>query len=121
MVAELLDLPYISLATKLDVAGAQATIVREIEGGKETISVKLPAVIAGQKGMVDEKDLIIPNMRGIMSARTKPLHIQEPVGSEVKVEGVSYDAVPARAAVKMVAADNIGELVRLLHEEAKVI
>ena len=71
--------------------------------------------------MVDEKDLIIPNMRGIMSARTKPLHIQEPVGSEVKVQGVSYDAVPARAAVKMVAADNIDELVKLLHEEAKVI
>ena len=60
-------------------------------------------------------------MRGIMSARTKPLHIQEPVGSEVKVQGVSYDAVPARAAVKMVAADNIDELVKLLHEEAKVI
>ena len=83
--------------------------------------MKLPAVIAGQKGMVDEKDLIIPNMRGIMSARTKPLHIQEPAASEVKVHGVSYDSVPARAAVKMVTPDNLDELVRLLHEEAKVI
>jgi electron transfer flavoprotein beta subunit len=53
----------------------EATAVREIEGGKETISVKLPAVIAGQKGLVEEKDLIIPNMRGIMSARTKPLQL----------------------------------------------
>jgi electron transfer flavoprotein beta subunit len=71
--------------------------------------------------MVDEKDLIIPNMRGIMSARTKPLQVQEPIASEVRVQGVSYDSVPARAAVKMVTPDNLDELVRLLHEEAKVI
>ena len=121
MVAQLLDQPFVNACVGLEVNGSEVNAVREIEGGKETISVKLPIVIAGQKGMVDEKDLIIPNMRGIMSARTKPLHIQEPVGYEVKVQGVSYDAVPARAAVKMVAADNIGELVRLLHEEAKVI
>ena len=116
MVAQLLNQPF-----GLDVNGSEATAVREIEGGKETISVKLPAVIAGQKGLVDEKDLIIPNMRGIMSARTKPLQVQEPVSAEVKVEGVSFDAVPPRAAVKMVAPDNLDELVRLLHEEAKVI
>ena len=94
---------------------------REIEGGKETISVKLPAVVAGQKGLVDEKDLIIPNMRGIMSARTKPLQVVEPSNSEVKVEAVSFDSVAPRAAVKLVSADNLDELVRLLHEEAKVI
>ena len=60
-------------------------------------------------------------MRGIMSARTKPLQVQEPISSEVKVVGVSYDSVPQRAAVKMVTPDNLDELVRLLHEEAKVI
>lgn len=120
MVAQLLNQPFVNACVGLDVNGAEATAVREIDGGKETISVKLPAVIAGQKGMVDEKDLIIPNMRGIMSARTKPLHIQEATGSEVKVQGVSYDSVPARAAVKMVTPDNLDELVRLLHEEAKV-
>lgn len=121
MVAQLLDQPFVNACVGLEVNGTEATAVREIEGGKETISVKLPAVIAGQKGLVDEKDLIIPNMRGIMSARTKPLQIQEAAGANVKVEGVSFDAVPPRAAVKMVSPDNLDELVRLLHEEAKVI
>lgn len=121
MVAQLLGQPFVNACVGLEVIGAEATAVREIEGGKETISVKLPAVIAGQKGMVDEKDLIIPNMRGIMSARSKPLQVLEASASEVKVEGVSYDSVPQRAAVKMVSADNLDELVRLLHEEAKVI
>jgi electron transfer flavoprotein beta subunit len=70
--------------------------------------------------LVDEKDLIIPNMRGIMSARTKPLQVVEPTSSEVKVQGVSYDSVP-KSCCKMVSPDNLDELVRLLHEEAKVI
>ncbi|AZI32341.1 electron transfer flavoprotein subunit beta/FixA family protein [Kaistella carnis] len=121
MVAQLLNLPFVNACVGLEVNDGEAKAVREIEGGKETISVKLPAVIAGQKGMVDEKDLIIPNMRGIMSARTKSLQVNEPVNTEVRVEAVSYDAVPARAAVKMVTPDNLDELVRLLHEEAKVI
>ena len=105
----------------LEVNGTEITAVREIEGGKETVSVKLPAVVAGQKGLVAENELIIPNMRGIMSARTKPLQVLEASSSEVKVEGVSFDSVPARASVKLVSPDNLDELVRLLHEEAKVI
>ncbi|AQX05870.1 electron transfer flavoprotein subunit alpha [Elizabethkingia meningoseptica] len=121
MVAQLLNQPFVNACVGLEVNGGEATAVREIEGGKETISVKLPAVIAGQKGMVEEKDLIIPNMRGIMSARTKPLQVVEPSSTEVKVEAVSFDSVPARAAVKLVSPDNLDELVRLLHEEAKVI
>ncbi len=121
MVAQLLNQPFVNACVGLDVSGAEATAVREIDGGREKISVKLPAVIAGQKGMVDEKDLIIPNMRGIMSARAKTLQVQEPSATEVKVEAVSYDSVPARAAVKMISPDNLDELVRLLHEEAKVI
>ncbi|AZI68195.1 electron transfer flavoprotein beta subunit/FixA family protein [Kaistella daneshvariae] len=121
MVAQLLDQPFVNACVGLEINGTEATAVREIEGGKETISVKLPAVIAGQKGMVDEKDLIIPNMRGIMSARTKPLQVVEPSSTEVRVEALSYDSVPARAAVKMISPDNLDELVRLLHEEAKVI
>lgn len=121
MVAQLLSQPFVNACVGLDINGEEAKAIREIEGGKETISVKLPAVIAGQKGMVDEKDLIIPNMRGIMSARTKPLEVKDPANSEVRVDAVSYDSVPARAAVKMVSPDNLDELVRLLHEEAKVI
>ena len=121
MVAQLLNQPFVNACVGLEVNGAEATAVREIEGGKETVTVKLPAVIAGQKGMVEEKDLIIPNMRGIMSARTKPLTVKEATETDVKVKAVSFDSVPARAQVKLVSADNLDELVRLLHEEAKFI
>ena len=121
MLAQLLGKPFVNASVGLEIEGSEAKIVREIEGGKETVSVNLPAVIAGQKGLVDEKELIIPNMRGIMSARTKPLQVLEASSSEVKVQSVSFDSVPARAAVKLVSADNLDELVRLLHEEAKVI
>ena len=121
MIAQLLNQPFVNACVGLEVNGTEATAVREIEGGKETVSVKLPAVIAGQKGMVEEKDLIIPNMRGIMSARTKPLTVKEATETDVKVKAVSFDSVPARAQVKLVSADNLDELVRLLHEEAKVI
>ena len=121
MLAQILGKSFVNAAVGLEIEGAEAKVIREIEGGKETISVSMPAVIAGQKGLVDEKELIIPNMRGIMSARTKPLQVVEPVSSEVKVQSVSFDSVPARAAVKLVSADNLDELVKLLHEEAKVI
>jgi len=121
MLAQILGKPFVNASVGLEVEGSEAKVSREIEGGKETISVNLPAVIAGQKGLVDEKELIIPNMRGIMSARTKTLQVVEPVSSEVKVQSVSFDSVPPRAAVKLVSPDNLDELVRLLHEEAKVI
>ena len=121
MIAQLLNQPFVNACVGLEVNATEATAVREIEGGKETVTVKLPAVIAGQKGMVEEKDLIIPNMRGIMSARTKPLTVKEATETDVKVKPVSFDSVPARAQVKLVSADNLDELVRLLHEEAKVI
>ena len=81
----------------------------------------MPLVVAGQKGLVDEKELIIPNMRGIMGARTKPLEVKEATGAVQGVSSVSFQSVPPRAAVKLVSPDNLDELVRLLHEEAKVI
>lgn len=121
MVAQLLDRPFINACVGLELSSGEAKAVREIDGGRETVSVKLPAVIGGQKGLVDEKDLIIPNMRGIMSARTKPLQVVEPSSTEVKVQPVSFDSVPPRANVKLVSPDNLDELVRMLHEEAKVI
>ncbi|MBS1732265.1 MAG: electron transfer flavoprotein subunit beta/FixA family protein [Bacteroidetes bacterium] len=118
MVAEFLDMPYISNASKLDVQGTEATVVREIEGGEETDKVQLPVVISCQKGMAEQR---IPNMRGIMGARTKPLKVIEPAATETLTSVVSYDLPPAKAGVKLVPADNPEELVRLLHEEAKVI
>ena len=121
MLAQILDLPFVNAAVGLEINGGEATAIREIDGGKETISVKLPAVLAGQKGLVDEKELIIPNMRGIMSARAKTLNVVEPTSIAQKVDAVSFESVPTRAAVKMVDADNLDELVRMLHEDAKVI
>ncbi|MEO7314102.1 MAG: electron transfer flavoprotein subunit beta/FixA family protein [Ginsengibacter sp.] len=118
MVAELLEMPYISLAIKFTLEGNAATVIREIEGGEETDLVNLPAVVSCQKGMAEQR---IPNMRGIMGARTKPLKVVEPVESATYTEIQSFDLPPAKAGVKMIPADQPEELVRLLHEEAKVI
>ncbi len=118
MIAELLDLPYISLATKFELHGGTATVTREIEGGEETDEIALPLVVSCQKGMAEAR---IPNMRGIMSARTKPLKVAEPVPADVLTSISSFELPPAKAGVKLISPDNLGELVRLLHEEAKVI
>lgn len=118
MVAELLDLPYISHATKFDLEGGNALVVREIEGGEESNKVALPVVISCQKGMAEQR---IPNMKGIMGARTKPLKVVEPVEAASLTSIVQFDLPPAKAGVKLVSADNPEELVRLLHEEAKAI
>ncbi|HTD92331.1 MAG TPA: electron transfer flavoprotein subunit beta/FixA family protein [Chitinophagaceae bacterium] len=118
MVAEMLDLPYVSLAAKFDLDGITATITREIEGGEEVNQVALPLVVSAQKGMAEQR---IPNMRGIMAARTKPLKVIEPVAAEALTSVKSFDLPAPKAGVKLVAADNVAELVRLLHEEAKAI
>ncbi len=110
MVAELLDMPYISHASKLDLADGNAIAVREIEGGEETNKVKLPVVISCQKGMAEQR---IPNMKGIMGARSKPLKVTEPVATETLTSIVSYDLPPAKAGVKLVSADNPEELVKV--------
>lgn len=118
MVAELIDAPYISLATKFELNGNTATVTREIEGGEEVAELALPAVISCQKGVAEQR---IPNMRGIMAARTKPLKVVEPAAADTLTSIVSFELPPAKAGVKLVSPDNVGELVRLLHEEAKAI
>ncbi|MBR2648923.1 MAG: electron transfer flavoprotein subunit beta/FixA family protein [Sediminibacterium sp.] len=117
-IAELIDAPYISLATKFELAGTTATVTREIEGGEEVAEVALPLVVSCQKGVAEQR---IPNMRGIMAARTKPLKVNEPEAVEALTNIVSFELPPAKAGVKLVAPDNVAELVRLLHEEAKAI
>jgi electron transfer flavoprotein beta subunit len=118
MVAALLDLPYISLATKFELNGSKAIVTREIDGGEEISEVDLPAVVSCQKGVAEQR---IPNMRGIMSARTKPLKVVEPVASDSLTTVQSFGLPPVKAGVKLVSPDNVEELVRLLHEEAKAI
>ena len=118
MVAALLEWPFISHATQLVLENNQATLVREIEGGEETDQVQLPIVVSCQKGMAEQR---IPNMKGIMGARTKPLTVREPVEADSLTSFIQFDLPAAKAGVKLVSADDPEELVRLLHEEAKVI
>lgn len=118
MIAELLGIPSVSVATKLDINGTTATLEREIDGGKEVVEAKLPLVAAAQKGMAEPR---IPNMRGIMTARTKPLAVVEPVACDALTSSVQYDLPPAKGECKMIDPGNVGELVNLLHAEAKVI
>lgn len=118
MVAELIDAPYLSLATQFNLEGTTATVTREIEGGEEVAEVALPVVVSCQKGVAEQR---IPNMRGIMAARTKPLKVVEPVAADTLTAITGFELPPAKAGVKLVSPDNVAELVRLLHEEAKVI
>jgi electron transfer flavoprotein beta subunit len=118
MVAELLGLPAIVPAIKLDVEGNIATLEREIEGGKEIVKVNLPLVASCQQPMAEPR---IPNMRGIMTARTKPLKVVEPVSAQPGTVYESYSLPEKKSGVKLVDAANAGELIRLLRNEAKVI
>lgn len=121
MIASLLDYNFINSCVGLTIDGASATASREIDGGKEILSSSLPLIIGGQKGLVEEKDLKIPNMRGIMTARTKALTILEPVQADAKTKSIQFEKPAAKSAVKLVDADNLDELINLLHNEAKVI
>lgn len=118
MVGELLGIPSLSPVMTLDIAGTTAKMTREIEGGKEYVEAELPLVLGCQEPIAEWK---IPNMRGIMSARTKPLAVVEPTSDAPAVVVEKYELPPAKSGVKMVPADNIGELVNLLKNEAKVI
>lgn len=118
MIAAFLDVPFVSLAVKLDLEGNKAVVKREIEGGEEVCEVALPLVISCQKGMAEQR---IPNMKGIMSARTKPLKVVEPVAADPLTTIVSFETPPPKAGVKLIPADQAEELIRILHEEEKLI
>jgi electron transfer flavoprotein beta subunit len=118
MLAELLDTDYIGFASNIQIEGTTAVVKREIEGGEETDTCNLPLVIACQKGVAEAR---IPNMRGIMAARTRPLKVVTPVAVSAVTSILSYELPPAKAGIKLVSPDNMDELVELLHAEAKVI
>ncbi|AZQ57343.1 electron transfer flavoprotein beta subunit/FixA family protein [Maribacter sp. MJ134] len=119
ILASLLDMNFVNTCVQLEVDGSTATATREIDGGKETLSTSLPLVVGGQKGLVEESDLRIPNMRGIMQARQKKLTVVEPVDTANTTEDVKFDKPAPKGAVKL--ANDVDELVNLLHNEAKVI
>ncbi len=118
IIAGLMDLPFISLATKLDMAGNKATVEHDVDGGVQIVECDLPLVISCAKGMAEQR---IPNMRGIMAARTKPLTVIEGNGSAPLTTVKAYSLNPGRTTCKMIGEDNLDELVNLLHTEAKVI
>ncbi len=119
ILATLLGMNFVNTCISLEIDGANATAVREIDSGKEKITTSLPLVIGGQKGLVLESDLKIPNMRGIMQARQKKLTVIEPVDALKATEDTKFEKPAAKGAIKLV--DNVDELVNLLHNEAKVI
>ncbi|MGA1225892.1 MAG: electron transfer flavoprotein subunit beta/FixA family protein [Tamlana sp.] len=121
MIAGLTQVNFVNKCIGLEVEGTTAKAIREIDGGKETVSTSLPLVIGGQKGLVEESDLRIPNMRGIMMARQKPLTVIEPVEANPETTSVSFEKPAPKGAVTLVSPDNLDELVNLLHNEAKVI
>jgi len=121
MIAAMTNASFVTNCIGLEIEGDTATVSREIDGGKEILNAKLPLVIGGQKGLVEESDLRIPNMRGIMMARQKPLTVLEPVEANPKSSSVKFEKPAAKGAIKLISADNISELIDLLHNEAKVI
>jgi len=118
MIAEWLDIPYLSLASKLEITGNTATVELEVKGGEQAVEVVLPSVISCAKGMAEQR---IPNMRGIMAARTKPLQVVPAIEASAGSEIVNYELPPAKSSVKLIDPNNMAELVELLHSEAKVI
>ena len=119
MLASLLDFNFVNACVGLDIDGTAASLRREIDGGEEKVQTSLPAVVAGQKGIVEEKDLRIPNMRGIMMARKKPLNVVEASGAVAATASQSFEKPAPKGAVKLV--DSVDDLIELLHSEAKAI
>ena len=118
MVAEFLDLPYIAEAIELEVEGTQVTVTRDIEGGEEVIELRTPFALSSAKGLAEQR---IPNMRGIMMAKRKPLNVVPPTDFPDTTRIAHYDKPAEKGSVKLIDPNNMDELVRLLHEEAKVI
>lgn len=121
ILATLLNMNFVNTCIDIEIDGNNVKAVREIDGGKEKIETTLPLVIGGQKGLVQESDLRIPNMRGIMMARKKTLNVVEPVAATETTTDIKFDKPTPKGAVKLVDADHVEELVQLLHNEAKVI
>ncbi|MFT4752714.1 MAG: electron transfer flavoprotein beta subunit [Salibacteraceae bacterium] len=118
LVAGMMDLPYMPNTSKLEVAGTTATAERDVQAGEEVLEAQLPLVLSASKGMSEQR---IPNMRGIMAARSKKLEVLPAVDASALTEIISYTLPPAKSAVKLIDPENAGDLIQLLHTEAKVI
>jgi electron transfer flavoprotein beta subunit len=118
LLAEMLELPSVNVITKIDIDNGVATMERDIDGGKEKLSCNLPLVASAQKDLTEPR---IPNMRGIMAARTKPLNVIEAVAGELTSATIGFDLPAPKGGVKLIPADQAEQLIDLLHNEAKII
>ncbi|MBC2838920.1 electron transfer flavoprotein subunit beta/FixA family protein [Robiginitalea sp. SC105] len=121
IISAMLDMNFVNNCISLEIDGTKATAIREIDGGKETLETSLPLIIGGQKGLVEESDLRIPNMRGIMMARQKKLSVVSPVDMNQGTEDRKFEKPAPKGEVKLVDPGNLDQLIDLLHKEAKVI
>ena len=121
MVADMLDIPFVNACNGMSFNNDTVLLTREIDGGIENIESKLPLIIGGQKGLVEESELKIPNMRGIMTARSKPLEVIEPNGNTILTKSTSFKKPAIKGDCKMIDENNVSELINELHNVAKVI
>jgi electron transfer flavoprotein beta subunit len=121
MMAAMLDMNFVNTCISLEIEGNKATAIREIDGGKETLETTLPLIIGGQKGLVEESDLKIPNMRGIMMARQKKLTVVPPLEAAEGTLDTRFEKPAPKGPVKLVEPTNLDELIELLNKEAKAI
>ncbi len=121
IISSLVNYNFVNTCIGLEIDGTQVKAIREIDGGKETLETELPLIVGGQKGLVEESDLRIPNMRGIMMARQKKLTVIPPVEATDGSQDISFEKPAPKGAVKLVDANDIAALIDLLHNEAKVI
>lgn len=118
MIAQLLDLPFVSYANHLEINGNEAHITREIEGGNEKLKAQLPLVISAAKGLAEQR---IPNMKGIMTAKSKPIQVVNAVPYSPRVEVDHFELPEAKKSVRLFTADQVDDLIKALHDEAKVL
>jgi electron transfer flavoprotein beta subunit len=119
MISEFLGIPSVSSVSGLKIENGTPVLTREIDGGRESVKVPVPFVAVVQKGIAKEPR--IASMRGILTARTKPVRLYEPAAVEGLTETAGFEKPAPRAACKYIDAENPAQLIELLQNEAKVI
>jgi electron transfer flavoprotein beta subunit len=118
ILAELLNWPSVNVCTKMELVDGKMHFERDIDGGRQSVIANLPVIASAQKDLCEPR---IPNMKGIMAARTKPLTVKEPVQLELKAHYVSFESPSAKQAVRMIDAEKAGQLIDILRNEIKII
>jgi electron transfer flavoprotein beta subunit len=118
ILAELLNWPSVNVCTKMELVDGKMHFERDIDGGRQSVIANLPVIASAQKDLCEPR---IPNMKGIMAARTKPLEVLEPTDNLAYTSYTRYESPQAKSAVKLISSDNPSELFDLLKREAKVL